>query len=197
MVGHFPLKTVKAGSLLQHVGRVAYRATNLFYGKDGANRYDDPAKSYGVLYLAHDLNTALMESVFHKHNWQKSRRTITQSELNQRMVRLIGVKADLKLANLMAPNFMASGLGMNLTQLTRRAYSATQSISAQVYSHKRTDGHLFDGLIYPSRNNGPATCIALFDRAKAKVMVADDVDLSDHADWPGFKKKFEIIVLPK
>lgn len=66
---HTPVFTVAAGELLQHVSRVAYRGEPLHYGRDGANRYDDPGRVYGVLYLGCDLPTALMESVFHKHQW--------------------------------------------------------------------------------------------------------------------------------
>ncbi|SFW21328.1 RES domain-containing protein [Nitrosovibrio sp. Nv17] len=59
---------IDAGDLLQHVSRVAYRGTPLFYGRNGSNRYDAPARDYGVLYLGRDLPTALMESVFHSTN---------------------------------------------------------------------------------------------------------------------------------
>jgi hypothetical protein len=54
------------------------------------------AKPVGVFYLVFDLSTALMESVFHKHNWARTRRTITHSETKQRMVRAVG---HLKLAD--------------------------------------------------------------------------------------------------
>ena len=50
----------------------------------------------------------------------------------------------------------------------------------------------FDGVLYPSRNNYPAECVALFDRASHKVQVVDDIDLVDHADWPGFVSSFRI-----
>src|SRR3546814_5425465 len=42
---------------------------SLYFGRSGTNRYDDPAGAYGMLYLGRDLPTALMESVFHKHQW--------------------------------------------------------------------------------------------------------------------------------
>ena len=61
-----PQTTIAAGQLLQHISRVAYRGTPLYFSRDGANRYDSPGMSYGVFYLGFDLPTALMESVFHK-----------------------------------------------------------------------------------------------------------------------------------
>lgn len=61
-----PSFLIDAGELLQHVSRVVYRGSPLYYGRSRTNRYDDPTRAYGVLYLGRDLPTALMESVFHK-----------------------------------------------------------------------------------------------------------------------------------
>ena len=69
MSHELPSFLIDAGELLQHVSRVVYRGSPLYYGRSSTNRYDDPAQAYGVLYLGRDLPTALMESVFHKHQW--------------------------------------------------------------------------------------------------------------------------------
>jgi hypothetical protein len=66
-----PAFSIKAGELLQHVSRVWYRDKSLHYGRIGMNRYDAPDRNYGVLYLGLDLPTALMESVFHTHEWHR------------------------------------------------------------------------------------------------------------------------------
>lgn len=183
--------------MLQHISRVAYRGQSLYFGCGGTNRYDDPGKTYGVLYLAFDLPTALMESVFHKHQWSKRiKRTITRSEMCQRMVRAVGVLDDLHLADLSAPGVMASQFGLNLNQLTNRAYRSTQGISAQVQVHSAANGGDFDGILYPSRNNYPAVCVALFGCASTKIDVFNDLDLPNHTDWPAFKADYKIIVLP-
>ena len=55
---------------------------------------------------------------------------------------------------------------------------------------------LFDGVCYPSRNNFPAKCVALFDRAQTKITVVDDIELHDHADWPQFVKSYRIGIEP-
>ncbi len=174
-----------------------YRTEPLHYGFVGTNRYDAPDKSYGVLYLAFDLPTVLMESVFHEHRWYKQqRRTIALSEVNSRMVRAVGVMRELLLADLTAPNVMAQHFGLNLNQLSSRRYTHTRRVSATV--HAFVDDHgvdCFDGVLYPSRNNFPAKCVALFDRARHKVRVIDDIDLADHADWPGFVSDFKVGVV--
>lgn len=124
----WPSFQIQAGELLQHVSRTAYRHTPLHFGRNAANRYDDPARGYGVLYLGFELATALMESVFHKHLWLEApSRAITLQEVRQRMVRVIEVMANIHLADVTAPGFMAAGLGMNLAQLACRDYAHTHS----------------------------------------------------------------------
>lgn len=193
-----PSFRIDEGTLLQHVSRVAYRDEPLYYGRDGVNRYDAPARDYGVLYLGRDLPTALMESVFHKHQWdQDTQRSITQAEVSRRLVRAVGVFEALSLADLTADGVMAGYFGLNLEQLASRSYAHTQQASGRVHAMVGAGGAaLFDGVLYPSRNNYPAVSIALFDRAKAKVQVIDDIDLPDHADWPRFVADYGIGIEP-
>jgi len=192
-----PPYKVHAGSLLQHVSRTSYRSQALYYGAGGANRYDDPAGHYGVLYLGFDLATALMESAFHKHKWAAgAKRSITLSEISSRLVRVAGVFVELHLADMTAPNLMAASFGLHLGQLVSRRYGHTQRISATIHAMQTVDGApLFDGILYPSRNNFPATSIALFDRASAKVKLIDDIDLNEHREWPEFVRAFGIDIL--
>ncbi len=193
-----PSRNLIAGELLQHISRTRYRNTPLHFAREGNNRYDDPAGRFGTLYLAFDLDTALMESVFHTHRWHRTRqRNITQNEVKLRMVRAVGVAQELRLVDLTAPSVMAAELGLNLSQLSSRRYLHTQRISTRIHAVQDAEGlpH-FDGVLYPSRNNHPAACVALFDRASAKVGLVDDIDLIDHRDWPGFVASFKIAVMP-
>lgn len=189
---------IAVGTLLQHVSRVVYRGQPLYYGRDGTNRYDAPARDYGVLYLGRDLPTALMESVFHKHQWDKdAKRSIALAEVRSRLVRAVGVLEDLNLADLTAESVMAGYFGLNLEQLAGRGYTHTQQVSGQVHAMLGSDdAPLFDGVLYPSRNNYPAASIALFERAKEKVKVFEDIDLLDHVDWPSFVAKYRIGMEP-
>jgi RES domain len=193
-----PVKTINRGELLQHVSRTIYRSSDLYFGNEGANRYDDPARTYGVTYLGFDLPTALMESVFHQHRWHlQHRRTITRTETTQRLVRAVGAVQPLILADLTAPGVMAAQLGLNLSQIASRRYQHTQRISRIVHATADDRGRpTFDGLLYPSRNNYPASCVALFDRAASKVRVVDDIDLVRHIDWPVFVRTYRITILP-
>jgi hypothetical protein len=185
---NIPVQPVKAGDLLQHVGRLIYQGTPLHFSRDKQSRYDDPLKNYGVLYLAFDLTTALMESVFHKHRWDRSPRTISTAEAGKRMVRLVGVTEDLRLAHITAPGVMASELGLNLGQLSSRHYGPTMRLSAYVHHNHDRYGQQYDGIYYPSRNNYPQHCVALFDRAAHKIVLQRDMELVRHRDWLSFVK---------
>lgn len=191
-----PVKRIEAGTLLQHVGRLTYKGTPLHFGKDRQSRYDDPLKVYGVLYLGFDLSTALMESVFHKHRWNRGPRTISTDEIAKRVVRAVGVAEDLKLAHITADGVMAAVLGLNLSQLLSRRYGNTMRLSAKVHQNLDPDGQEYDGIYYPSRNNYPAHCVALFSRAADKVVLAKDLDLARHRDWPRFVMENKIKIVP-
>lgn len=192
-----PSYKVVAGELLQHVSRSTYRGTALYFGRDGTNRYDSPDKDYGVLYLAFDLPTALMESVFHKHLWHRRKnRPLAIAEVKSRIVRAVGVMSDLTLADLTANGVIAQNFGLNMSQLSSRRYVHTRQISKKVHAMKNKSGApVFDGLVYPSHNNYPERCIALFDRALHAVQVVDDIDLADHVGWPGFVASYCIGIM--
>ncbi|MDO5102378.1 MAG: RES family NAD+ phosphorylase [Lautropia sp.] len=188
MSDELPSFLIEAGELLQHVSRTTY------FGRSGFNRYDDPARGYGVFYVGLDLPTALMESVFHKHQWlSEKKRVISLKEVQNRMVRAIGVLSTLRLADLTAPGVMASVLGLNLEQLASRDYAHTQQVSALVHDMMGVDAQpRFDGILYPSRNNYPAASVALFERSRVKIKVFKDIDLVDHVDWPSFVARYRI-----
>lgn len=193
-----PTRIIPAGELLQHVSRLAYRGTALHFGRSGGNRYDDRTLRFGTLYVGFDLATALMESVFRQHRWnRRAKRVITRTEVYARLVRAIGVLEPLSLADLTAPGVMASQFGLNLSQLASRRYVHTQRIAALVHELAEPDGGpRFDGVLYPSRNNHPAACAALFDRAAEKLSLVDEIALRDHVDWPSFLSTYQVVVLP-
>ena len=100
------------------------------------------------------------------------------------------------LADLTAPGAVVQHFGLNLSQIASRRYTHSQCISKAVYQAIDTAGvPAFDGLLYPSRNNYPASCIALFERAANKVRCVDDIDLVDHVGWPAFVRDYRVAVV--
>lgn len=191
-----PDRTLGAGQLLQHVSWTRHTATPLYFGRGAANRYDAPDRAYGVLYLGHELSTVLMESMFHKHRWAVvGQRAVSRTEVEQRLVRFVHLRTALRLADLSAPDVVASQFGLTLAQLVSRRYARLQRISQQIHAIGQPGRPRFDGICYPSRNNPAASCVALFDRAAAKVELALDLPLVEHKDWPDFVARFRIAVV--
>lgn len=81
--------------------------------------------------------------------------------------------------------------------MASRDYTHTQQVSTKVHALLGdADRPLFDGILYPSRNNYPDVSIALFDHAKAKVEVFGGIGLVEHVDWPHFVATYRIGIEP-
>ena len=191
--------TVAAGTFLQHASRGSFRGTPLYFGRETQHRYDDPSGRYGVLYLAYNLPTALMESAFHNHKWWRvgAQRKITLSEVRRRMVRIVRVTGELTLCDLASEGAATRAFGLSATQLATRRYSSSRALSARIAQLSALNGAPFDGILSPSHNNPGARCIALFDRAAAKIAVHEDLRLDEHTDWPAFVHDYDVAVLPR
>jgi hypothetical protein len=196
-VGAPPTHVVPRGALLQHISWAQHAGAPLYFGRARSNRYDAPDGAYGVLYVAEQLDTCLMESVFHKNEWATGGlRQITLSRVEQTIVRFIQPQRDLRLFDLSSHGAATRHFGMNLHELTTRDYAALQGISQHIEAMDAgMPGLRFDGLRYPSRNLTGAHCIALFDRSALhgtpdallhELQWLADVPLWRHRDWPAF-----------
>jgi len=185
------------GEILYHVTRQEHREKPLHYGRSGKNRYDSQDKKYGVLYLGCNFRTAVMESVFHEHNWSGDiDRQIALHEVVDKVLRVIKIVEPLLLADLTASDTMLQH-GMDLAHLAARAESKdnpgfkyTQEFSAQVHALPE-----FDGVLYPSRKNYPGKAIALFERADHKIQPMENRNLVSVPDWPDFVERYDIAVV--
>lgn len=181
-----PSTAIPPSQILYHVSLLAYAGADLYFGSRN-NRYDDPEGDFGVLYLGFDLSTVLMESMFHGHRWNVDARHIDQRHVDDRLVREVATLAPLTLLNLNAPGAMAAQFGLDLHQLTSRDYAHTQGIAARAHAEPG-----LDGILYPSRNNYPGSCVALFDRCKDRLGLIQDIALARHRHWPAFVDDYAI-----
>lgn len=185
-------------SVLQHCSREEYRGTPLFFGRQAKNRFDDPARGYGVLYLAEDLPTTLMESMFHKHRWwvDGATRRVLLPEVRKRMVRIVAVQRTMTLCDLASPGAAAQSFGWTTARLVVRNGPRTRALSAEIAALKTRHGQPFDGIMYLSHRNPGSRCVALFDRCAPDLLVIDDIRLDDHKDWPRFVSDYGVAVEP-
>lgn len=148
------------------------------------------------MYLAEELEVAVLESVFHKAKWtERKKRLLTRAELNDMVVRLVRTEAELVVADVFGNPTITRSLGYNRAQMFSRRYGPTQRISALV-RNERDAANLpaFDGIVYPSRNAISGECLAAFDHAAMRLRLVHDAPLSTHIDWKAFVKNHGVVV---
>jgi RES domain len=157
-----PLVTVK-GSLYRIHRTVQHWR---YFGKNASERFDDPLKRYGVLYVSSRPEAAFAEVFL---------RTLSLMVVDE---------VDLRARSL--TSFAANSLrcldlaGSGLRKLschnrisTEKPYTTVGLWSRALYSHPQQP----DGIIYRSRHNPRFRCLALFDRCAAKLSAGSSEEL--------------------
>lgn len=125
----------------------------LYFGVTGTNRFDDPARRFGVVYASASFRGAFAETVV-----ATGVRSITAQALADRVYsQLVPVRA-LRLVDLTGPGLLQIGSD---ARLASGDYHVAQRWSRALYTHPS----VVDGLCYPARRDPSCTSVALFDRA--------------------------------
>jgi len=165
-----PAIDVGVGEILHRVHAAANAAR--FYGRrDATWRWDDPAGQYGVLYLGRTRVGPFAETLLRRPN----QRTLLRSEVARRRFASFRAKSLLRLADMHGAGL--GWFGVTAAEIAADhdgetypgSYADCQSISAMV--HATTD---LDGIQYRSRFDTDHLCIALFDRADAKIDLVEE-----------------------
>lgn len=148
--------------------RVTRRASDEpYFGRTGANRFDDPSRSapsrFGTCYLGTSLLVAIAETVLHDEMPVGGRFFVAHPEVAERWcVRFRGGQP-LTLANLTgAPLKALVGSGA-LSTVT--SYEMPQRWSRALHRHPGA----IDGLLYMSRHVNDEAAVVVFDRAAQKL----------------------------
>lgn len=152
----------------------------------GPSRFSSPSGVFRVLYAAQDFATALAEAVVRDRFVGRQRRYIGWSTLAARSVTLIGTTAPLKVLDVRGP--AAYLLGVDTNAVRGRSHDLGQAFSE--WLHAETG---FDGLLYDSRLTG-RPCIAVYERALAKIDASPAKPLFAHADLVPELHRMNIIV---
>ena len=136
----------------------ACRYDPLFYGRTGQWRYDDPERTYGVLYVASDLEGAFVEGCLNDAAVGTTTPLLSQRYLEGRCVARIRFAGRLRLVDLTGPGLAAIGAD---ARLCVGDYRIAQLWSRAIWGHPQQP----DGILYLSRHNPAILCAAVFDRA--------------------------------
>ena len=132
-----------------------------YFGRSGANRFDDPskvvAKRYGTCYMGLSLKVAFAESVLHDLEPTKGSFSLPAIEITRRFA-LTFKGPELRLANLTGSSLLV--LNGNAELSGTSDYKVTQKWGRAVASHPAN----VDGFLYMSRRISDGLAVVLFQR---------------------------------
>jgi len=157
-----PLVTVKGP--LYRIHRTVHYWRH--FGKNASERFDDPMKQYGVLYVSTQTEAAFAE-VFLR---TLSLMVVDEVDLRSRSL------ASFAANSLRCVDLTGSGLrklSCDNRISTEKPYTTVGLWSRALYTHPQRP----DGIIYRSRHNPRFRCLALFDRCVAKLSAGSGEEL--------------------
>lgn len=172
---------IRAGPPLARVARdkVLHRVhgegrTARWYGRrDGTSRWDDPDGEFGVLYLGRSPVGAFAETMLRT----PTDRNVLWSRAEQKRQAAFRPLKPLRLAKLHGEGL--AWFGVTAAQIAESDYSVPQALSRRIH-----DDFPVDGIQYRSRFDNDELCVALFDRADAKLEILAERLRIDKA-WAG------------
>ncbi len=141
----------------------------LFFGRSGRNRFDAPAGSFGVLYVAVDEHCAFIETF----GQATGIRIVTRAELEQRSLSELKVMHPFTLIDLARSGGLAR-IGADGRLLTG-SHAVAQPWSAALRQHPVKPA----GLLYPARHDVARYACALFDMSASMFQLTDTGSLAE------------------
>ncbi len=145
-----------------------HNATPLGMG-NGRIHFSSPTDAFRLLYLAEGLSTAMAETIVRDRFEGVTDRVLDLSEIDEWSVAETSAATPLTLVDLRTTGLLR--LGVSTDAARAKMHGHGQELAAALYA-----GFDVDGLLYSSRLTGEI-CVAVFDRAVAKLVAASPVDL--------------------
>lgn len=152
----------------------------------GTSRFSSPTAAFRVLYAAEDFATAFAEAVVRDRFEGKERRYLYRPYLETLMVTEIESGAPLRLLDLRRGGTYE--LGVDTDASRARSHGRGQAFAQVLH-----DGTTCDGILFDSRLTA-ASCVAVFERAFARLAGAAPVELLRVAALPAELLRLDIIV---
>ncbi len=167
----------------------------LGFSKHAKSRFSDPDSvnaSYGVIYAGQDLATSVAEAIVRDTkagNPGPMLLSYKRAISGWRAV-IISSTSPLKLLNLTGVGLIRFGIPTNIVR--QRSQLSSRKLGRAIYRHKAR----FDGIFYGSRIT-MGQCLAVFDRAIAKLRIDGEVRLPDlKTDLTDIYRSMNIQILP-
>jgi hypothetical protein len=138
-------------------------------GRPAIHRFDDPAGSFGVCYLGTNLDVCFAETFLRN----PPVRIVALDDLAGRSVSTFEVRRQLRLVPVCGLNL--ARLGVTAELASGSDYAVSQEWSRVLWEHKESP----DGILYRSRHDDSAFCIALYNRAKDALVLVENHSLTE------------------
>ena len=179
------IRTVWLDEAYRLIGR-KYHDQPLQTGTRGS-RFSDPLRRYRVLYAAENIACAVWEGLARSRFTRRRQRVLKLDEVERWTVAALCTIEPLALADLRGDGPVRIGAPAAVTH--DADHRAGQALSDATYRNVPEA----DGFVYLSRFTGH-TCVAVFDRATAKVGVRDVRGLVDHPKFAEVLSDYEIVL---
>jgi RES domain-containing protein len=166
-----PLSRVRTGTRWR---RIHVRNRNALWfgpaaGGQAVHRFDDTLGRFRVCYLGSSVDVCFAETFLRN----PPVRILGLDDLAARSIATIEVRRELRLVSLHGPGLARLGTTADLA--ISNDYSLSQAWSGALWEHADVP----DGLLYRSRHDDSALCIAAYDRGKESLAVVADHSLVD------------------
>jgi RES domain len=166
-----PLRRVLAGTRWM---RIHVQARNALWfgpapGRQPIHRFDDPAGRFRVCYFGTTLEVSFAETFLRN----PPIRILALDDLAGRSIATVEVRRDLRLVQIHGSSLARLGVTAELASGSN--YAGSQMWSRALWEH----GDQPDGILYRSRHDDSALCVAVYDRAKDGLAIVQDRSLAE------------------
>jgi hypothetical protein len=153
---------------------IAHKATPLGMGL-GNTRFSSPSQAFKLIYVAHDLATAIAETVVRDRFEGVQERVLDESEIEGWAVSEVTATDPLIVLDLRTTGLLR--LGVSTDAARAKEHREGRKLSEAVYG-----SYAIDGLLYSSRLTA-VQCVAVYDRAVGvKLSASPAVELLRQPD---------------
>jgi len=130
----------------------------IYYGRNGRYRFDDPDRSYGVLYVADDAHGAFVETFGQFLSAPQRERQVTSEQLSLRALSELICDRPLRLVDLTSGGLARLNID---SRIFAGDYKEAQMWSRAFERHPEKP----DGLLYPARHDPARKAAAIFNES--------------------------------
>lgn len=130
-------------------------ASPIHFGHTPRNRFDDPEREFGVLYVGEDEACAFIETF----GWKTGVAAVTEAAVASRGLSRLEARHPLRVVDLTGPGLARLGADESLCS---GDHATARKWSRALWAHPQKP----DGLRYRARHDPSQTACAIYDRAK-------------------------------